>query len=77
MIRRRYAAGADVGEALQMAEGGDLDPVLARDLEDGVPGLTGDVPALDGQGEHAHRATSPAATAASRGSILQTPAGQT
>ena len=71
------AAGADVREPVEMAEGGDLDAVLGGDLENGAPGRAGDVPTLDGQGENAHRRASAVVAPASGGSITQTPAGQT
>ena len=63
-------AGADVAEAVQVAQGRDVDAVLGRDLQDRLAGGAGDVGAVDAQGVDAH------VNASERSATGQTPAGQ-
>jgi hypothetical protein len=63
------AAGADVAEAVQVAQGRDLDAVLGGDLQDRLALGAGDVGAGDLQGVDTHLTTSLFPTG-------QTPAGQ-
>ena len=43
------AACADIAEAIEMAEGGDVDVVLTGDFEDGLTPAAADLMAVDGK----------------------------
>ncbi len=63
-------AGTDVTEPVEMTQRGDVDGVLAGDLEHGLPVRAGDFPAVDGEDVNGGHGT------ASRMRSGQTPAGQ-
>jgi hypothetical protein len=79
------AAGAHVAEAVEMAEGGDVDVVLAGDFENGLAGAGANFLIVDGEGfdvngrTHASTSNGEAGEGESLGSgawMLQTPAAQ-
>ena len=79
-LHQAQAAGADVGEALQVAQRRDVDAVLARDLEDRLVLARADVVVVDLQRVDAcgrrRRCGAHACTSSPSGCIWQTPAGQ-